>query len=409
MIMIESGNNNEVDDDDDARGVNGAYLCKTNRAIGHCTLRKECPQLSNAKYTSVEDNKDCKKSNLIGDVVCCAKNIKIRPEKPKPKSVDLNLIFYRGRPKPKSDTEIYSEKPKPKSDTKIHSEKQKWKSVDLNQINPEGLSLLNKNKCGCISDTRIGNGVNAVLGEFPWMAILLYANRTPFCGGSIITDRYILTAAHCIKNGLHFVRLGEHNLSTELDCLHRNRKCRTYLEFAVDPERKPIAHPKYNLFSNYKDIALIKINGTIDFNCYKHIKPICLPTSEIVSHDADMVLAGWGLKKNNREADVLQRGVLKLFPLDVCKKVYKRYTGIDESKICVGTGENKTVSCPGDSGAPLISKTEYKSGDYTLARYTQIGLVSLGSALSCGESTSTPSLYENIEDSMPWITHTILS
>lgn len=122
--------------------------------------------------------------------------------KPKPKSVDLNLIFYRGKPKWKSDTEINSEKQKPKSDTKIYSEKQKRKSVDLNQINPEGLSLLNKNKCGCISDTRIGNGVNAILGEFPWMAILLYANRTPFCGGSIITDRYILTAAHCIKNGL---------------------------------------------------------------------------------------------------------------------------------------------------------------------------------------------------------------
>lgn len=108
----------------------------------------------------------------------------------------------------------------------------------------------------------------------------------------------------------------------------------------------------------------------------------------------------------DRSVDVLQKGLLRLKALDVCKNLYPRLK-IDNSKLCIQAGANNTVSCRGDSGGPLFWKTAYLSGRFTRKHYTQFGLVSLGYGNTCGDLTSEPFMYENVTDSMVWITHAL--
>lgn len=60
------------------------------------------------------------------------------------------------------------------------------------------------------------------------------------------------------------MRLGEHDLSTEEDCLSINL-CQTYVDFGIDPMQQPLIHPDYDTVSKYKDVALIKLDRDIDF------------------------------------------------------------------------------------------------------------------------------------------------
>lgn len=79
-----------------------------------------------------------------------------------------------------------------------------------------------------VTHRRIVGGTPAKLGSFPWMALIGYSNdlgETSFkCGGSLITKKHVLTAAHCLKSDLSSVRLGEHNLDTNDETKHIDGK-----------------------------------------------------------------------------------------------------------------------------------------------------------------------------------------
>ncbi|XP_049309995.1 phenoloxidase-activating factor 3 [Bactrocera dorsalis] len=346
-----------------------AYYCKANGRVGQCYFSEDCAwPMEMFRY-----NADCANSGLSGDVVCCIRQT------------------YRRRTTTSTTPAIILEK---------------------ETINPRGLALLNQHNCGNVEDTRVANGIDAMLGEFPWIALLLSSTKNTICGGSVITERVVLTAAHCIQDNLEFVRLGEHDLMTEEDCLSNNiNYCQTFVDFNIDPIQKPFIHPDYNTVNKHKDVALIKLDKAINFQVYSHIKPICLPTSPsdyAMLPTDNLTLAGWGLTESNdvRGSDVLQKGYLKLEALDVCQKLHSFYD-LDQSKLCVKSGANRSVSCQGDSGSPIFWETKYMRGRFTQKHYTQVGLVSLGGKV-CGMLTSIPYAYENITDSMPWITNTIL-
>ncbi|XP_011180416.1 phenoloxidase-activating factor 3 isoform X1 [Zeugodacus cucurbitae] len=354
--------------------------CRENGIHGQCGLYENCETLRGIPLTDeMRNNTDCANSGLSGDVVCCLRRSSRRTTR-----TTTRRIVYTTATTPAS-------------------------LLEKEYINPRGLALLNQNKCGSLNNDRVANGIDAKLGEFPWSALLLYAEKKPLCGGSVITDRFVLTAAHCIRDDLQLVRLGEHDLSTAVDCA---KICQTYEEFGIDPQQKPFIHPDYDDSTKYKDIALIKLDRTIDFQTYNHIKPICLPITpsdyNLVPR-AILVLAGWGLTEKNerRQAEILQKGLLRFEPLDVCKELYPLYT-VDNSKLCIKSGSNHTVSCQGDSGSPIFWKTRYSVGRFWRWHYTQIGLVSLGFGGRCGGLTERPFMYENVTDSLAWLTNTIL-
>ncbi|KAH8416207.1 hypothetical protein KR222_011092 [Zaprionus bogoriensis] len=143
-------------------------------------------------------------------------------------------------------------------------------SANCGEINAHGLRLLQEQQCGLFVRIKIINGHEVKLGARPWMALLYLRHNDEedfACGGTLITDRFVLTAAHCVSQfELVFVRLGEHQLSTELDCrtTGRRRRCTPPVE-DVSVERI-FKHEDFSRqAARHSDIALLKLAKSVQF------------------------------------------------------------------------------------------------------------------------------------------------
>ncbi|XP_051863077.1 serine protease grass-like isoform X1 [Drosophila albomicans] len=238
--------------------------------------------------------------------------------------------------------------------------------------------------------------------EFPWMALLKYetSGRPFLCGGSLITDRFVLTAAHCITASANIiaVRMGEHNLGIENDCLTDTDCLPSYEEFGVEDIRR---HPKYERHTNSYDIALIKLNRSVTFR--PNIRPICLPIeskSQNINDDQNFYIAGWGKTEKRMPSPILLKALVVRQHLDVCRKYYKTGT-FTENHICA-MGNKKQETCQGDSGGPLFFRYYFK----TTTRFVQYGVVSFGGQ-SCGINENQPGVFASVLDMLPWITQNL--
>ncbi|TDG43110.1 hypothetical protein AWZ03_010467 [Drosophila navojoa] len=259
--------------------------------------------------------------------------------------------------------------------------------------------------CGNILNQRVANGYEVKLSSRPWMALLRYHSLGEsrfLCGGTIIANRYILTAAHCVhglEDNLYEVRLGEHRISTERDCRQQGRR-----EKCAPPVKdlgieKFIIHDKYDSKRIINDIALLRLNESVIFD--KHIKPICLPISNELKQQAeslpDYFVTGWGTTENGSSSDVLLQAKVPMQSRSVCAQTYRRE--VPHTQLCVGGGDLQD-SCKGDSGGPLQAPAPYL--DEYKVRMVEFGIVSMG-VTSCGQ-ISLPGLYTNVADYVQWIT-----
>ncbi|KAF2896093.1 hypothetical protein ILUMI_10091 [Ignelater luminosus] len=143
--------------------------------------------------------------------------------------------------------------------------------------------------------------------EFPWMAALYYTKQDGSggefkCGGTMISNRYVLTAARCLNVpgfDLTAVRFGEWKFSANKDCI---RDTELIEEVCTEPVvdvkiEEKIAHVYYNSTSGSNDIALLRLESKIQFSEY--IRPICLPPSGLKSPTPGslMTATGWGLSE----------------------------------------------------------------------------------------------------------------
>ncbi|XP_029723493.2 serine protease grass-like [Aedes albopictus] len=272
----------------------------------------------------------------------------------------------------------------------------------LNEIDP--VKSLLPTDCGVTTDERISNGEATGVFEFPWMALLRYrefhGDVVDGCGGSLINERYVLTAAHCLKvksKTLDHVRLGEHNKKTDVDCQARDEDCAgPVLDVKVE---QSIIHPQYNMPKFSNDIGLIRLRHAVKFQ--DHIKPICLPVT------ADFqkmifpryILTGWGKTENDQLSDVLQKATLPRIDNEQCMQIFKRnqlYITLTDKQMCAG-GKGFVDSCRGDSGGPLGMVGKLNKAP----RFIQFGVVSVGSN-TCG-TQNVPSIYTRVGQYMDWI------
>ena len=129
-----------------------------------------------------------------------------------------------------------------------------------------------------VFQTRVVGGVVARLHSHPWIAALGYREEGGEleykCGGSLVTSRHVITAAHCVNDQLEVVTLGEHDIRQDND--------------TASPETVNISqvttHEEYDRRNQNNDIAIITLARDLTFS--QGIRPVCLPsTSESLNGD----------------------------------------------------------------------------------------------------------------------------
>ncbi|XP_046897923.1 serine protease [Hypomesus transpacificus] len=225
---------------------------------------------------------------------------------------------------------------------------------------------------------RIVNGEEAVPHSWPWQVSLQQTNGFHFCGGSLINENWVVTAAHCNVRTSHNVILGEHN---------KGSGSNTESIQVIKPA-KVFTHPKWNPSTINNDITLIKLSRPVTLG--STVSPVCLAeSSDVFAPGMTCVTSGWGLTRYNapNTPNLLQQASLPLLSNEACKK----HWGSNISDVMICAGGAGATSCMGDSGGPLVCE---KDNAWTL-----VGIVSWGSS-RC--STSTPAVYARVTELRAW-------
>ncbi|XP_075555293.1 uncharacterized protein LOC142587861 isoform X1 [Dermacentor variabilis] len=208
--------------------------------------------------------------------------------------------------------------------------------------------------------SKIVRGSDAKIGAHPWQILLKHAKTDDaFCGGSLISHRWVLTAAHCFKQySRHdvLVVLGKHSLVYRED--HE----------IVLSIRRLLVHPEFDNRTLDNDIALIELRAAIQYS--SRLSPICLGDSQFIEqmvfHAAKPVLgfaSGWGrVNIKGPRPENLQEVRLPVLSKQVCLEsspaaIRKKIT---DNMFCAGYDDQPVVmdTCEGDSGGPFVAELQ---------------------------------------------------
>ncbi|XP_060515950.1 serine protease snake-like [Cylas formicarius] len=253
---------------------------------------------------------------------------------------------------------------------------------------------INVEKCEYNSVALIVGGTPASAAEFPFMAALGFlsdaSNIEWKCGATLISERFLLTAAHCSfsrdADAPKIIRLGELDFSRSDDSEH--------VDYDI---QQIIVHPNYRYPQKYHDIALVQSTRTIKFT--KYIRPACLYTKIDVGQNS-LIATGWGKTDFAADnSDKLLKVTLRLYSNDECIRTYRtnKYIplGIQSNMLCAGDLRGGRDTCQGDSGGPLLITQKENQ-----CKFYVIGVTSFGK--SCGQ-VQTPAVYTKVSEYVQWI------
>ncbi|KFB50042.1 AGAP011918-PA-like protein [Anopheles sinensis] len=223
---------------------------------------------------------------------------------------------------------------------------------------------------------RIIGGLNAVMGQFPYQVSLRTLADFHFCGGAIIGDRWILTAAHC----------GIGRKPTEMvavvGALSKSHGGNSY------EIREIIVHPNFNEWTQESDLAIVRTRTAMSFNSV--VFPVRM--ARTYTPEGRAVLAsGWGLSSLtavSNQKDVMQYVALRTISNEECKVRFERLQNriVADSSLCTFSRQTQGT-CMGDSGGPLVNDGEL------------VGLVSWGIPCAAGY----PDVYVRVASFRAWI------
>uniref|UniRef100_A0A182PBP8 Peptidase S1 domain-containing protein n=1 Tax=Anopheles epiroticus TaxID=199890 RepID=A0A182PBP8_9DIPT len=206
----------------------------------------------------------------------------------------------------------------------------------------------------------VQNGIDAKPGHWPWHAAIFHRNADQLnyaCGGSIIDEKTILTAAHCVflANGL----LPVNRISVHLGRIHLQEISEYVQEHTV---QEVVVHPKYNSSRFANDIALIKLTDNITMSQF--VQPVCLWTMDknqdlIVGKNGTLV--GFGLNEHDVVSEQLKQAPIGVVDALTCIKSDRLSFGNQlTSEMFCGGGRKNISACNGDSGGGLFFNVEGK-------------------------------------------------
>ncbi|XP_075175966.1 transmembrane protease serine 9-like [Anomaloglossus baeobatrachus] len=241
------------------------------------------------------------------------------------------------------------------------------------------------------ASSRIVGGADADDGEWPWQVSVQYEGFH-ICGGTLISDQWVMSAAHCFEWGTN-----PSNVTIVLG-MYQLYKPSSHEIFST--VNQIIIYPEYNGFMSKGDIALVKLSAPVIYTPY--IQAIRLPdeTSNFPC-GLDCWTTGWGQTNTGLLPDngTLQEVVVPLIDHVTCDELYHvwspQYAGtilIHDYEICAGYIDGQKDSCQGDSGGPLMCKVQ--------GAWYQAGIVSWGDG--CG-GPYRPGIYSLVSIYRWWI------
>lgn len=298
-------------------------------------------------------------------------------------------------------------------------------------------SLIATGKASTANEKIVG-GTKADEGAYPFQVAILKVKRgadgsvipqAQFCGGTLVTSRYVLTAAHCFVQGDKGkvasitntrevgVHVGAVNLLGKADRI---------------PVRRIISHPKYVPGTSVNDIALLELERPpSDAVTYERVtvvtrdsEPTTLPVG------ADLTIVGWGKMENGKSSMDLLQSTVNAVDRNACNRaltaarlqmpdaetaladlsftfnmspiarksieqgIIQAAGTVTPQMICAAAPVDGKDTCPGDSGGPILRR-------YPDGKMVQVGIVSFGIG-DCG-MTALPGVYTRLSLYVDWI------
>ncbi|XP_053594540.1 trypsin-1-like [Microplitis demolitor] len=239
-------------------------------------------------------------------------------------------------------------------------------------------------KCLCGTSNipnRIVGGQDAKLYQYPWMSYLTYHGRF-YCAATIISSKYMLTAAHCVD------RFDKSKIKVHTGAYDRNNASSQLVEYKI---LSVIKHSGYSITNYNNDLALIKINGVIKFD--GPMKPVCLPERGSTFTGKNATVTGWGaIEESGPLSSTLQEVLVPIMSNNECRTTKYPPKRITDNMLCAGYIDGGKDSCQGDSGGPL-----HVVEDKT---YKIVGIVSWGEGCAL---PGYPGVYTRVNRYISWI------
>ncbi|KAM4854975.1 transmembrane protease serine 11B-like protein [Thomomys bottae] len=227
---------------------------------------------------------------------------------------------------------------------------------------------------------RIKGGSTAQEGEWPWQASLKMNGRH-YCGASLISERFLITAAHCFQKSKN-----PRNFTVSFG----TRVTPPYMQHSV---QQIIIHEDYIRGEHHDDIAVVMLTEDVLFK--KDVHRVCLPeaTQDFLPGEG-VVVTGWGALFHDGEYPLLlQKAPVKIIDTETCN-AKEAYNGVIlDTMLCAGYMEGNIDACQGDSGGPLVHPN---SRDI----WYLVGIVSWG--LECGQ-INKPGVYTRMTAYRHWV------
>ncbi|CAN8176082.1 unnamed protein product [Coccothraustes coccothraustes] len=238
--------------------------------------------------------------------------------------------------------------------------------------------------------TRVVGGKSAEAGAWPWLVSIQdpsVSGTGHLCGGSLISAKWVLTAAHCFAESRNISAMRLLIGATQLTEPGPGAQVRLIERLLV--------HKEYSPADQSNDIALLELNEPVQ--CSSYIQLACVPNATVnVAQLESCYVAGWGATsaRSQKSSDVLQEAKVHLIDVQVCNSSEWYQGDVHSHNLCAGYPEGGIDTCQGDSGGPLMCK------DNNADLFWVVGVTSWGRG--CARA-KRPGIYTSVQHFYDWI------